>query len=74
MPTGIFTALQDTENHQYAKADKDNYRAHLDQREPVFRFTEAFDRDVVKQEHQAKEQGAPDPARRVWEPVVHHQL
>ncbi len=74
MPARIFGAAHNADNHQHADQDKDHHGDNLDQREPVFRFAKALHRDVINQEHQAQEQGAPDPAWRIREPVIHDQL
>ncbi len=74
LPARMLSTAHNAGDHQHANDDKDNHGGHFNQREPVFRLAKAFDRNVVEQEHQPQEQRAPDPARRVGEPVVHHQL
>ena len=73
-PAGRLRPFEDADNHHHADDDKDNDGGHFDQREPVFRLAKAAHRDPVQQEHNAEEQGAPNPARGVREPVAHHQL
>ncbi len=73
-PADRLCPLEDAEDHHNANDDEDNHGRHFDQREPVFRFAEALNRDVVQQENDAQEQRAPDPARCIREPPAHHQL
>ena len=73
-PAGWLRPFEDADNQHHADDDKDNDGGYLYQREPVFRLAKAAHRDPVQQEHDAEEQGAPDPARSVGEPVAHHQL
>ena len=73
-PARRLRAFKDAKDHHHADNNKDDDGGHFDQREPVFRFTKAFYRDPVQQEHDAEEQRAPDPAGCIGEPVGHHQL
>ena len=73
-PARRFGPFENTNDHRHTDDDKDDDGCHFDQREPVFRFAETAHGDVVQQEDDGQEQGAPDPARRIWEPPVHHQL
>ena len=73
-PARRLRAFKDTDDHHHADNNKDDNGGHFDQREPVFRFAKAFNRDPVQQEHNTEEQGAPDPTRRIREPVAHYQL
>ncbi|MNZ95335.1 hypothetical protein D3C78_1144810 [compost metagenome] len=73
-PARRFRPFKDAHNHRHADNDEDNHGRHFDQGEPVFCLTKTTYGDVVQQENHRQEDGAPDPARRVREPPVHHQL
>ena len=73
-PARRFSPFENTNDHRHTDDDKDDDGCHFNQREPVFRFAETAHGDVVQQEDDRQEQGAPDPAGRVREPPGHHQL
>ena len=71
---GALAAMQDADDHHQAHGDEDDDGDDLDGGEPVLGLAKALHRNDVQQEHDAKEERAPEHARHLGHPVAHDQL